>query len=150
VEFIKFTSLSCKFKKKIQIRICLEITCKIMIEPLFLKQCLNIRGIFLGTFSHNLHIKNVISCTTNYGSHGQSITVSTTVWQGTKAVDLSLTHISRNVTFPCCVSLKTKLMSRIRESIQTFKQNRFVAYIAVLLKHRTLPASITKSLRQCL
>jgi hypothetical protein len=87
----------------------------------------------------------------HYSSHDQSIAASIgikelSVWQGTKANGLSLINIWRSTIFLCDVSLNTKLMSRIRESIRTFKDKCFVEYIAILWNYGTFPASRTTSL----
>ena len=98
-------------------------------------------------FGHLVH-KNLISCT-------KTLRLTRTIYSCThycmarhKPVDLSLIHTLRSVIFPCGVPFKTKLMSGIRESVRTFREKSFVEYIAMLFKHRTLPASRTTSHRK--
>jgi len=124
VEFTTFISLTRNFFKKIKFRVSFEVTCKIIIVLLFLKQCWNIKRKFdiRHIFIQLAHTKRNTIHEQHYGSHGQSLAASKTVWQGTKIADLSLTHIWRNVAFLCGVSLETKLMSSIRESIKPSKK----------------------------
>jgi len=92
VEFTKFIPFTRKFFKNIQIRISFEVTCKIIIVPLFLKQCLNIKRKFdiRNIFIQLAHKKRNTIYEQYYGSHGQSLPASTTVWQSTKFADINL------------------------------------------------------------
>jgi hypothetical protein len=87
------------------------------------------------TFSDNCHIQNVIPCTTTLRLTRPIRSCKQYSLARHKPADLNRNHIWRSVVFPCGVSLKTKLISRIRESIRTMKHNSFFDYIAMLLKY---------------